>query len=271
MEVQKETIHYFLIALALLIGLLFGSFYTALSDRILYYFYGKGRKLPSKWDLIFFKPSFCMNCGRDINRIHLIPVLGFFLTGGKCSFCRTPIGAHRLLGEIYPGILLASLVALNENWAFSFLTVLFVGHLYISISTDWNFFMLDYENSIFLYIFGIPAVIFKHGIGETALFHLYTAVFVFFILFILFAAGKGRKFGMGDLIMAPALAFYLGPLLSIILFQLAASMSIIYILFIQKDRKAPSPFGTFMGISLFIIIAADIGMELLNAEVFKIN
>jgi len=268
-ELLKSSLNILIPALALTIGLLFGSFYTALADRILYFYYGKGRKSNRKWEKIFFKPSFCFNCNREIEKFFLIPILGFILTGGKCRHCKSRIGIIRLLGELYPGILLLSLILLGEKWAFSFFTLLFIGNLYISIATDWNFFLLDYENSAFLYLWGFSAIFSEYGFGKTMQYHIYTALFVFIILLILFIIGRGEKFGMGDLILAPSLAFYLGPLKSIFLFQSAASLSILFILFIQKNRKAPSPFGAFMAISFFLIQFADVVLRFYNIAVLS--
>ncbi|MDH5654575.1 MAG: prepilin peptidase [Spirochaetia bacterium] len=244
--------------MAFFTGLLLGSFYTALADRILYYFYGPGRKGSGKWEKIFMKSSFCFSCGQNIKTLDLIPVLGYILLKGRCRNCLAPIGWIRLTGEIFPGIILMIFVLLNSNWAYSFFSILLIGHLYISLVTDWNFFLLDYENTAFLYVWGFLAVYTEYGYSTELLHHFYTAGFVFFVLLVLFLAGKGKKFGMGDLILAPSLALYLGPLLSILFFQLAASLSIVYIVIIQKNRKAPSPFGTFMAVSFFIIVSFDL-------------
>jgi len=93
---------FFVTAYAVLVGLLLGSFINMAADRV-----------PRSESLISPR-SHCRACGRTLNLIDLLPVLGYLLRGGRCATCRTPIGASAPAIEGVSGALvLASIVWLG--------------------------------------------------------------------------------------------------------------------------------------------------------------
>ena len=60
--------------------------------------------------------SFCPKCRHPLRVMDLVPVLSWMATGGRCRYCRAPIGL------VYPMVELATLVlmiVLYNAWGFS--------------------------------------------------------------------------------------------------------------------------------------------------------
>lgn len=74
-----------------LVGLLVGSFINLAADRV------------PRGESVIRPRSHCRACGRELNTIDLLPVLGFALRGGRCATCRTPIGITAPLVEAISG------------------------------------------------------------------------------------------------------------------------------------------------------------------------
>jgi prepilin signal peptidase PulO-like enzyme (type II secretory pathway) len=73
---------------SIIIGACFGSFATMASYRI-----------PRKEDIVK-KRSYCTKCNKTIKALSLIPILSWFLQGGKCSSCHAKISIRYPLIEL---------------------------------------------------------------------------------------------------------------------------------------------------------------------------
>ncbi|MBE7437455.1 MAG: prepilin peptidase [Spirochaetales bacterium] len=246
-----------MILFAFFLGTLIGSFYTATASRILYFFYGEGRKTPDRWKQIFFRPSFCFHCKEKIPPLDLIPLMGYLRNRGRCRHCHYPIGIVTLLGELWPGFLLAYLIYFNYSVAQAFFLVLLSGHLLIAFATDWKHYSLDHENTIFVGLFALAAGLEKSALSFSAFWPLLaTSAGVGVILWVLnlfFPDG----FGFGDVLLGSSLALYAGLPWTIVIFEVAAAGSIIHIYWILKDRKAPAPFGSYLVLGFFVALLAE--------------
>lgn len=101
----------FFMTAATVLGLLIGSFLNVVIHRG-----------PAIWKLVdddrrrgdLVAPrSYCPACGAQIKTLHLIPLLGFALTGGKCTACNAPISWRYPIVE-----LLGAAAALGAYWLF---------------------------------------------------------------------------------------------------------------------------------------------------------
>jgi prepilin signal peptidase PulO-like enzyme (type II secretory pathway) len=63
-----------------LVGMLLGSFINLAADRL-----PRGESLMSP-------RSHCRSCGRVLNAVDLIPVIGYLIRRGRCASCSTSIG-----------------------------------------------------------------------------------------------------------------------------------------------------------------------------------
>lgn len=249
--------------LAGLVGLTLGSFYTALASRILYYFYGPGRKaarrmgFARRWWLICTRSSHCMACGTNITGVALTPILGYALSGGRCRRCGTTIGPLTLLGEVLPGVLLPLLLCAGYPPGPALLYTLLAGQLYIALVTDWNFFLLDHENALWLLAWAVPAVwLLAAGDQGLLMQHAWTAFVALLVFLALFLGSRMRGFGFGDVVLGGILAFTAGHPWALLLFQLAAAGALAYIFLIQRDRHAPAPLGAFFVLAFYVTLIA---------------
>jgi prepilin signal peptidase PulO-like enzyme (type II secretory pathway) len=73
------------------VGLMFGSFINLAADR-----------LPRGESLV--RPrSHCRACGRPLDVIDLLPIVGYVVRGGRCATCRAPIGLAAPVVEVIAG------------------------------------------------------------------------------------------------------------------------------------------------------------------------
>jgi len=87
-----------------LAGLMLGSFINLTADR-----------LPRGESII--KPrSYCRGCGRRLNVIDLVPVLGYLIRAGRCATCRTSIGLSAPIVEAISGACVAVPLLLYGLW-----------------------------------------------------------------------------------------------------------------------------------------------------------
>jgi prepilin signal peptidase PulO-like enzyme (type II secretory pathway) len=92
----------------ILVALLLGSFINLAVDR-----FPRGESLVSP-------RSHCRTCDRTLNLIDLLPVAGYFLRGGRCATCRTPIGISSPLIEAATGACMAGSLAWLGPWPGAF-------------------------------------------------------------------------------------------------------------------------------------------------------
>lgn len=92
----------FLGAYLVAVGLMVGSFINLAADRV------------PRGESVIHPRSHCRACGRRLNAIDLLPVLGYALRGGRCATCKTPIGVTAPLVEVVSGgVVLIALVWLG--------------------------------------------------------------------------------------------------------------------------------------------------------------
>ena len=83
-----------LIAYLVFVALLFGSFINLAADRV------------PRGESIVRPRSHCRACGRQLNVVDLLPVLGYVIRRGRCASCGVAIGAQSPVIEASAGILM---------------------------------------------------------------------------------------------------------------------------------------------------------------------
>ena len=94
----------FVIAYLIFVGLVFGSFINLAADRL------------PKGESMVRPRSHCRACGRQLNTIDLLPVLGYVLRRGRCATCRSEIGASAPIVELVAGGVMAVPVIWLGPW-----------------------------------------------------------------------------------------------------------------------------------------------------------
>lgn len=82
-------------AYLMLVGLMIGSFINLAADRM------------PRGESIVRPRSYCRSCGRQLNAIDLLPVLGYILRRGRCASCGTSIGVSAPIVEAIAGLCVA--------------------------------------------------------------------------------------------------------------------------------------------------------------------
>ncbi|MBP7284700.1 MAG: prepilin peptidase [Leptospiraceae bacterium] len=240
-----------------LIAASIASFYTTLGERILRYFYSPLRKkynLKEKWKIIFTKPSACEKCDTRVKAIYLFPVLGYFFTSGKCQNCEIKVSHHYPLIEFLFGVLFCVFFYFTKNLFFS-LTILFLlGHVLVSMITDYKKFSLDYENLPFILFFGVITNYFFYNEFPDLFDYSVLGGFVAFyiILWLIFPRG----IGLGDVIFAPIYAFLAGNPYWMIFLNSSYILAVTWAFLTRKKgeaiRNKPIPMGFFFGFGLLL-------------------
>ena len=84
--------------------LMLGSFVNLAADRL------------PRGESVVRPRSHCRRCGRRLNAMDLIPVLGYFVRGGRCATCRVAIGASSPLIEATCGAIMLSALIWLGPW-----------------------------------------------------------------------------------------------------------------------------------------------------------
>jgi leader peptidase (prepilin peptidase) / N-methyltransferase len=244
-----------------LLGLIFGSFATAVAYRV------------PKRESIVTGRSKCPSCGTTITARENIPVISYVIQGGKCRHCGVHISARYPLIEIATGILFALAfwkfgVSLRAAiyaaffWVLVVLTVIDLEHkllptriIYPSLLTGWVLLVID-------------AVI-RDDLDRLVDAAIGMAIFSGFFFAVAFAVPRGM--GMGDVRLALLLGTFLGYLGGIGFVLLGMFMSFlmggliggIIAVVTKGGRKMKIPFGPFLAAGTLVTIF--LGQPILDA------
>jgi prepilin signal peptidase PulO-like enzyme (type II secretory pathway) len=94
----------FLNTYLVLVGLMVGSFINLAADRV-----------PRQESLIA-PPSHCRACGRRLNAVDLLPVVGYIVRRGRCASCGVSIGVAAPVVELVSGAIMLTAVLLLGPW-----------------------------------------------------------------------------------------------------------------------------------------------------------
>lgn len=103
-ELYLAPIGPFVAAYLVLVALMIGSFINLAADRV------------PRNESVIRPRSHCRACGRTLNVIDLLPVLGYLLRGGRCATCRTSIGVAAPIVEAVSGGCMAAAILWLGLW-----------------------------------------------------------------------------------------------------------------------------------------------------------
>lgn len=245
--------------LVFLIGASLGSFYQAVGDRVLLYFYGPMRKRPAaeRWREFFFRRSFCFGCGRPLRPLELLPVLGWFIARGRCSACGASVSLLHPMIELAFGVLAILFLEVTGHWFATLLLLLICGHLLIAMVTDFHHLSLDYENTAILAILSVVLVWLLHGIEVLQISALTAAgVSVFFVASLI--VSRGKQPGFGDVLLGGALGLLHGFPWILFPLQIGAAGTLLHIWVMRGTRHTPAPLGFYMALGSVITLVVTL-------------
>lgn len=256
-------------------GASLASFYTTLGERILLYCYGQKRKEAkglNRWKVIFSKPSHCPSCGHLVTKTNLTPIVGWFLTQGKCFQCKTELPKLYPLTEFLFGIVAVFVYFVSEDIVGTITLLFLFGHLLISMMTDVAKFSLDYENLPFLIGFGLLSNYLLFGeLPTLETLWVYLGFFVFYLLiYLLFRGGTG----LGDVLFSPVFASLAGNPFWILYFNSAYLLAVGFSFLLRKKGESLKgkkvPMGLYFSLGLFLTYFAKLLVHYYNWEGFSI-
>lgn len=218
----------FIYLLLLVLGLVFGSFFSAFSWRY-----------PRNISIVHGR-SFCPKCKEQIKWYDNIPLLSFILLGGKCRKCKKKISWR------YP--IIESITALG------FLLIGMNIFSLIIFSILFLIFIIDFENKIIpdsLVFLGILVSIISF---HSPVSNLLAGFIAAFLLLFIHLITRGRGMGLGDVKFAVLGGMLTGLNLMLIWLFLAfltgAAVGIILILGRKAGLKDQIAFGPFLILSI---------------------
>ncbi|TGM62667.1 prepilin peptidase [Leptospira meyeri] len=258
-----------------LFGASLASFYTTLAKRILTFCYGKKRKESQgfkRWKIILTKPSHCPSCGHLVKKHHLIPIIGWFLTKGKCDSCETSLPKLYPLTEFLFGLVAIFVFFVSEDIAGTIFLLFLFGHLLISMMTDVAKFSLDYENLPFLIGFGFLSNYFLFGeAGNVESLWVFFGFLGFYLLIYLLSRGGT---GLGDVLFSPIFAAIAGNPFWILYFNSAYLLAVGFSFLLRKKgeplKGKKIPMGLYFSLGLFFTYFAKLLVHYYNLEGFPI-
>lgn len=169
-----------------LIGLVFGSFASALSYRYVTNQNMKGR-------------SKCPSCKKALGVLDLIPLFSFVLSGGKCRYCKKKIPIRYPLQELLMGLLFMLNHYLN---GLSFISVILYILLFALIVISVTDLMAYYVPDQMILLFLVVGLLYSFAFGFPLIHMIIMPLLIGFIAFLLKYACliffKKHGLGMGD-------------------------------------------------------------------------
>ena len=227
------------ILLIIVISSALGSFFNVCIYRI-----------PSKKSIVF-PSSYCPTCSKPIPKYLNIPLIGFFLTMGKCRECGTKIHWHYPFVEFLTVLLMLSLFfRLGGEFSFVYFKyAILIGFFIVIFFIDLFHKIIPDVLSLPLIPLGIIAALLPYNdislvqslIGGVSGFLL------FYLLSLSFYKVTGKiGLGGGDIKLIAGIGLFVG--ITGILFSILISsvIALVVILLMRHDLKKEFPFGPFL-------------------------
>jgi prepilin signal peptidase PulO-like enzyme (type II secretory pathway) len=246
-------------------GTFIGSFLTVVIDR-----------LPQKQSIIWDR-SHCDHCRRKLAWFELVPVASYFLIGGKCRTCHTPLSVWYPIIETITGALFV-LIIMSIGFTNPVMIIYFffiVAVLIAIFFTDLKYGIIPFPIVLFASVITLLyQIVFVPFVLVGSLLSAF-GIFLFFLA--LFLGTKGRGIGFGDVCYVVLMGLLLG-FPKIILgfylsFVIGALVSLLLIALKKKRFKGSTiPFGPFLTLGTLIsFLWGDALLELIFGYLFMVH
>ncbi len=264
-----------LAALALVFGLLVGSFLNVVIHRLPLMMRRDWRAqcaeelenpapvLPEGRFDLWAPRSRCPACGRPVRAVENIPVLSWLMLKGRCAGCHAPISLRYPAVELLTALLFAATAWLLP-WPAQALGGLGLSAALVALT------FIDIDEQLLPDSITLPllwaGLLFNLGAGEQAFASvedaLIGAIAGYLSLWLVYQGFKlatGREgMGFGDFKLLAALGAWLGwqilPLVILLSAVVGALIGIAMILLLGRDRQVPIPFGPYLAAAGWIAL-----------------
>lgn len=231
-----------------MLGLVIGSFLNVCIYRI-----------PLEKSIVYPQSS-CIQCGKSLIIIDLIPIISYMFLGGKCRYCKKNISIRYAGVELVTAALFI-FAYMNLGMSFKMIqTLILISFLIIITFIDYDYQLILDK---LLIPMGIVGVIFIFANSFFYDYLLYSNMADALIgslvggglLFLINCLSRGG-IGWGDIKFAIVIGIWLGwqyTLITLLLaFILGGIVGILLIVSKRKGRKDYIPFGPFLSLAMFI-------------------
>ncbi|MBM3239894.1 prepilin peptidase [Candidatus Poribacteria bacterium] len=258
-----EPVILFTYIMTFIVGLIIGSFLNVCIYRI-----------PSEGLSIHYpRHSFCPSCGNTIRVYDNIPILSYFILGGKCRYCKSKISIQYPLVEFLTGAFFLLLLYTFQLSLTFVVACIFVSTLIAISAIDLKHFIIPNELVYTGMIIGLIFAIITAVINHKPIYVIYGIIGMFSGGGIILAVGwfgklllRREAMGMGDVKLMAMIGMYLSwwpyqqatsleyllrsiRLLMIVLFISAfvgAIIGTIAMLFRKGESRNVIPYGPFL-------------------------
>ena len=266
---------FIIICLALVLGLLVGSFLNVVIYRVPE---GLNRswKVQAKQVLdipleqgegerfnILMPPSHCPCCKTAIKPWQNIPILSYFLLKGQCKHCHTAISLRYPLVELLTGLVFAICAwKFGATWT-ALAAMVFSAYLIAMIFIDADTQLLPDQLTLPLMwggiVFHLAAYLLQADWGITTLVDSLLGAIVGYLslwsIFQLFKLVTGKEgMGYGDFKLLAALGAWLGIGVLPIIIIMSALVGLIFAIIMKVAKNQPMPFGPYLAISGWLVL-----------------
>lgn len=204
--------------------------------------------------------SRCGHCNTSIKPWHNLPIIGWFILGGKCANCKTPYSIRYPLIELLTAALSLAVLIRFDYSSWGIAAVLFTWLLICLTFIDFDHFLLPDSLNYLLLWSGLlthllisPELLADGVIGAMA---GYLSLWSVYWLFKLVTGKEGM--GFGDFKLLAALGAWLGwqmlPLVILLSSFVGAILGVSMILIKGRDHQQPIPFGPYLAIAGWIAL-----------------
>jgi leader peptidase (prepilin peptidase)/N-methyltransferase len=256
----------FLIGVAAIFGLIFGSFGSVIAYRIPKRILREesGERDEVAEESILKGRSKCPNCGHTITAIENIPVISYMLQRGRCKNCGVGISVRYPIIELVTGLLFALAAWKFELTLEAFLFAALFWVLVVLTQIDLEYRLLPdrivYPTFVLGWVGLAVAALLDDSPDRLIDAAVGAVVFggFFFVVAFLYPAGMGG----GDVKLAFVLGTFLGyfDAIGVVLvgmflaFLIGAVVGVVLMLFSGRGRKSMVPFGPFLALGTVLAI-----------------
>ncbi len=239
-----------ILVILFLFGISIGSFLNVVIFR-----------LPKNMSL-FFPGSHCFTCKEPVKVTDNIPVLGFFILGGKCRTCKASFSFRYALVEIFTGVITCLIFILygfsQYFFIYTFLTYALIAITFIDLDhfiIPNGFIILGLLSIVIIYFFDFSPLHWEDAAMGALIFGgflFFLGVFGEFIL-------RKESIGFGDVKLGLVLGGLIGVKFSILTLYLSffsAGIAIIILMLSKKLNTASGqiPFGPYISAGTLLTI-----------------
>lgn len=239
------------VAIAVVAGLLIGSFLTVVVDRV------------PRGASVVAPGSACGGCQRQLGPIDLVPVFSWLFLRGKCRRCGAAIGMESVLVEIATAALFVAMMLHFERPIVGAAHCVLVAGLVAQTSIDLRTRRLPREVTYATIAVGAPLLVIASLVIDEPrriVTALAGAVIATTVMALLHAVSRGGL-GDGDVRLSPLLGLYLGwsnPGLALVGlffgFIVGSLVGVVMMIGGRAGRRTALPFGPFLAVGALAAI-----------------